>query len=92
MRQRSEVKENQAGTAQSGVSYSGTLLSSIENTVSQVSQVHPCENEQNWNGGYDVASGFPCGDPHTKFYEWKEGLLEHEAFLCDSCAKDLGVL
>jgi hypothetical protein len=74
-------------------SYSGTLLSSLENTVSKVFfQVHPCENEQNWNSGYAEACGFPCGDPHTTFYEWKEGTLEHEAFLCDSCAKSLGVL
>lgn len=84
------------GSAHPGVAhYSGSLLNSLETAVTKVTEQNKprCENEQVWNG-VDFSHGqnaTPCNAPNAEFYKWNEGGLEHEAFLCGSCADSLGV-
>ena len=80
--------------AHSGVAqHSGNIISDLEVAVTKVTEQNKprCQNEIIQNHGFDPCSATPCNAPNAEFYQWTDGGLDHEMFLCGSCADSLGV-
>lgn len=75
------------------LAHDGSTFSALEDLVTEVTTHNKprCEREYIQNYGFDPCSATPCNAPNAEFYEWNEGGVSKEAYLCGSCADALGV-